>query len=88
VLKAPSSPEKLTLGTYLGTTGSFHSGIQTTVSLPFQPGEKAISTAETVAKQNGPLLARQAPSTPRTSRRPRARRGLSKRSKTKTQCEG
>jgi len=87
VLKAPSSPEKWALRTYLNTTVPPQSPIQTTVSLPFQSGEKAVSTKKMAAKRNGSLYTRQAPSTLRTSRSFRVQKGLSKRSKTKAKCE-
>ena len=46
----------------LDTAVSFRPPIQIDLFLPLQNGEKAIFTVETVAEQNGPIFAKQAPS--------------------------
>ena len=57
------------------------------VPLPFQNGETVIPIEEAAAKQNGAWFAGQALSTPRINRKPRTRKGPSKRGKTKARRE-
>jgi len=86
VLKVDRPPEKWAHRAYLGTTGPSNSLIQTTVSLPLQSGEKAISTSEVVAERNGPSFAKKALSAlKRSGRSSRARKSLPKMSKRKAQ---
>jgi len=59
-LAGPHYGTKRQLRACLATTVPFRSPIQMAPFLPFQSGEEVVFTAETVAQQNGTIVAKQA----------------------------